>query len=120
MLWSSSPTTVTLASRTAGQQPDQLELGVVGVLELVDQDVPIAPHARRSSTARMLAQQAQGQAHLVAEIDPVLRAHQPLVGRVQRRQLRLPRRLLGQRRIVRGLRCPGGERVRRRAVVAPA
>ena len=59
MAWSSSPTTVTLRW-LAASSVDQLRLGPVGVLELVDQDVaeasgdggPAAAESRTSRSAR--------------------------------------------------------------------
>ena len=75
MLWSSSPTTVRLARRRPGQQLDQLELGVVRVLELVDQDVPIALPLRLEDR-RVLPQQPEREPDLVAEVDPIGAPHQ--------------------------------------------
>ena len=87
--------------RRPGQQLHHLELGVVGVLELVDQDVPI-PSALRGEDGWMLSQQAERQADLIPEVDPIPRAHQPLIRRVRRRQLHLLRGFLLHRGVVRG------------------
>ena len=65
-----------------GEQPEQLELCIVGVLELIDEDVAeTAPQSRGSG--RMIAQQLQRQGDLIAEIDdamPVLDARVSVVG----------------------------------------
>ena len=82
-----------------GQQLHDLPLRVVRVLELVDQDVPI-PRALLVEDGRMLAQEAQREAHLVPEVDPVGRPHQLLVGGVRRRELGLGCGALGQRLVV--------------------
>ena len=76
-----------------GECRDELGLGAVGVLELVDEDVPeavrdLAPRGRRRP------HEAEGQRDLVAEIDAPGRGHQVLVGRVRPRQLGLPAGLL--------------------------
>ena len=57
----------------SGQQLDQLELRMVRVLELVDQDVPVALRAPRLEDGGVLAQQAEGEADLVAEVDRSVR-----------------------------------------------
>ena len=65
------------------QALDELELGVVGVLELVDQDVPVAlgEPARRPG---VVPQDPQGQGDLVAEVDdprPLLQCRVCDIGR---------------------------------------
>ncbi len=84
---------------SAGQEPDEFELGVIRVLELVHQDVP-EPSPLHLQDRRMLAQQAQGERDLVAEVEPIRRAHEPLIGGVGRRQLALQSGLLGKRRVL--------------------
>jgi len=69
-----------------GQQPNHLPLRVVRVLELVHQDVPIAA-ALLGEHGGMRPQEAEGQAHLVTEVEPIAAAHEALVGRVRARQL---------------------------------
>ena len=61
-----------------GKQCHQLGLGPVRVLELVDQDVAIAL-LQLEPGGRRVAQEPQGQAHLVAEVDQAGLAEQGLV-----------------------------------------
>ena len=68
---------------------------MIGVLELVDQDVPI-PTALPGEDRRVVPQQAQRQADLVPEVDPVGGTHQPLIHDVRGSELRLLRSLLFQ------------------------
>ena len=82
-----------------GERGDELGLGAVGVLELVDEDVAeavgdLAPRGRRRP------HEPEGQRDLVAEVDAPGRGHQVLIGRVRPRQLGLPAGLLvdGRRR----------------------
>ena len=76
-----------------GERRDELGLGPVRVLELVDEDVPepardLAPCRGRG------ADEAQRQRDLVAEVDAAGRGHQVLVGRVGPGQLGLPAGIL--------------------------
>ncbi len=61
-----------------GQQPDELGLGAVRVLELVDEDVP-EPAGDLGPGRRRLADEAQGQRDLVAEVDAAVRREQRLI-----------------------------------------
>ena len=78
------------------EQADELGLGAVGVLELVDEDVP-EPPGDLGPGRRRLAHEPQGERDLVAEVDAAVGRHQPLIGGVGARQLVLPPRLLGRR-----------------------
>ena len=81
-----------------GDEPHELPLRMVGVLELVDADVPIPP-TDALEHGGVVPQETQGEAHLVAEVDAVRRPHEPLVGVVRRGQLGLVGRALGQGRV---------------------
>ena len=94
-----------------GQQPDELPLGVVRVLELVHQDVPI-PTTLLVEDRRVIPQEPEREADLVAEVEPIAGSHQPLVGGVGRRQLGLVGGALGQRRVERGCRGRIGQALR--------
>ena len=123
MLWSSSPTTVTLPCGS-GQEAHQLPLCVVGVLELVDQDVAVS-RSLLLEHGGVIAQEPQREGHLVAEVEPVSRAHEPLVGVVRRRQLGMPGGLLAQRLVSRRVgrascQIGGGGEIRRRSDVLVA
>ncbi len=83
-----------------GQQPDELPLRVVRVLELVHQDVPI-PTPLLVEDRRVIPQEPEREADLVAEVEPIAAAHEALVGGVGRRQLGLVGGTLGQRRVER-------------------
>ena len=83
-----------------GQQADELPLGVVRVLELVHQDVPI-PTTLLVEHRGVIPQEAEREADLVAEVEPIAGSHQLLVGGVGRRQLGLVGGTLGQRRVER-------------------
>ena len=89
-----------VARRRGGQPLDQLELGVVRVLELVDQDVLVSVLLGLGDV-RVLAQDLEGEAHLVSEVDPIGGAQECRVGPVRGRQLGLACRLLGQGLVVR-------------------
>ena len=78
------------------EQAHELRLGPVRVLELVDEDVPEAPGDRRPGRRR-LADEPQGERHLVAEVDEPVRRQQVLVSSEGARQLRLPAGILRQR-----------------------
>ena len=108
-----------------GQELHHLELGVVGVLELVDQDVAEAALVAAQHVGPR-AQEAQGVGDLVAEVDDARLAHQLLVARVGPGQLAVllgalaPLLVLGQGG--RRLRQPLGVRhvLRRRDVLVLA
>ena len=78
-----------------GEQRHELRLRPVRVLELVDQDVPEAAGDRRPGRRR-LAHEAQGERHLVAEIDEPVRGQQVLVAGERPGQLRLPASVLAR------------------------
>ena len=61
-----------------GDERDELRLGPVRVLELVHEHVPEAP-LDLLPRGRRLAQQPQGERHLVPEVDRAVRRQQPLV-----------------------------------------
>jgi hypothetical protein len=82
-----------------GQQPDELPLGVVRVLELVHQDVPI-PTTFLLEDRGMVPQESEREAHLVAEIESIAGSHQAFVGGVGGRQLGLVGGTLGQGRVL--------------------
>ncbi len=82
-------------SMAVGERSDELGLGPVRVLELVDQDVPEAT-GDRGPGRRRCPDEAQGECHLVAEIDAAVGGQQPLVRGVGSGQLELPARLLGR------------------------
>ncbi len=90
------------------QQTDDLPLGVVRVLELVDEDVAVS-RALLVKDRAMIAQQSEGEPDLVAEIEPVRGPHELLVGLVGGGQLGVPRCLLGQRLVLGRGRRPLGE-----------
>ena len=69
-----------------GEELHHLELGVVGVLELVHKDVAEAALVAAEHVGAR-AQEAQGVGDLVAEVDHAFLAHQLLVARVGLRQL---------------------------------
>ena len=83
-----------------GQQPDELPLRVVRVLELVHQDVPI-PTPLLVEDRRVIPQEPEREADLVAEVEAIAAAHEALVGGVRRRQLGLVGGTLGHRRVER-------------------
>ena len=72
-----------------GERGHELGLGAVGVLELVDEDVPEAPRDRRPGRRRG-ADETEGERHLVAEVDAAVGGHERLVRGVRTGQLRLP------------------------------
>ena len=81
-----------------GEQRDELRLGAVGVLELVDQDVP-EPRLDVLARRRRLADEPQGKCDLVAEVDRAVLAQERLVAGVGAGELRLaPRHLAARRR----------------------
>ncbi len=88
-----------------GEQLHHLELGVVRVLELVDEDVPEALLVA-AEDVRPGAQEAQRLDDLVAEVDLPRLDHEALHLRVRARELQVALRL-GARRVVRGLREEG-------------
>ena len=71
-----------------GERGDQLRLRAVGVLELVDQDVA-EPAGDRAPGGRRRPDQAEGQRHLVAEVDAAVGGEQGLIRAVRARQLGL-------------------------------
>jgi hypothetical protein len=71
-----------------GQELHHVELGVVGVLEFVDQDVPIAPLIGPQHVGSR-AEEPEYQHNLVAEVHAALAGHQLLVLGVGRGQLSL-------------------------------
>ena len=77
-----------------GEQPDELGLGTVRVLELVDEDVP-EPAGDLGSGRGRLADESQGERHLVAEVDAAVRREERLVGGIGARELVLSSPLLG-------------------------
>ena len=77
-----------------GERRDELGLGAVRVLELVDEDVPEATGDRGPGRGRG-PHEAQGERDLVAEIDAAVGGQQPLVGGVGSGQLALAAGLLG-------------------------
>ena len=97
-----------------GHEPDELGLGAVRVLELVDQHVP-EPRLDHLARRRALAQEPQRERHLVAEVDRPVLGEQPLVRRVGARELRLAPRLLAERggRVPIGFGGDGPRRVHR-------
>ena len=110
--------------RGSATQRDELGLGPVHVLELVHEDVPEAGLQLRPR-GRVLAEEPQGEGHLVAEVDGPGLAEQLLVAGVGAGELRLAAGRLAERvagRVVRraglGLRREAGgvrrERGRRR------
>ena len=91
------------------QQLDELELDVVGVLELVHQDVAEALLVLALEVGP-LAQQAQREPDLVPEVDPAVPEQQVVIGRVGAGLLALGGRAIPRRRVVSGLGLePGGE-----------
>ena len=80
-----------------GEDPHELGLRPVGVLELVDQDVPEAALDLPARGGR-IAQETQGDRDLIPEIDEAFGRHQRLVACVGPGQLELPGSLLGGRR----------------------
>ncbi len=96
-----------------GQELHQLPLCVVRVLELVDQDVAIS-RSLLLEHGGVIAQEPQREGHLVAEVEPISRAHEPLVGGVRRRQLGCLAASLAQRLVVRRVRQSVGQHRRRR------
>src|SRR5580765_6744612 len=84
-----------------GQERDELRLGTVRVLELVDEDVSEASLELRSCR-RGAAHEAEGKAHLVAKVDETVLAEELLVPRVRTGELALAARLLGEDVVLRG------------------
>ena len=80
MPWSSSPTAVRLPF-AAGELGDQRELRLVGVLELVDQQVACAL-AQPIGDLRVIGEELHREAHHVVEVDPRGLRHQRLVAAV--------------------------------------
>ncbi len=78
-----------------GERGDELGLGPVRVLELVDQDVPEPPGDRGPGRGRR-PHEPQGERDLVAEVDAAVGRQQPLVRGVGPRQLALAAGLLGR------------------------
>ena len=85
------------------EQRDQLGLGAVRVLELVDKEVSEARRRSRSGARRRLADEAEGERDLVAEVDEPVRREQLLVARVRAGELGLAPAVLRGR--VRPHRC---------------
>ncbi len=78
-----------------GKELQQLELGVVRVLELVDEDGAEPPLGARQDRG-VLAKQAQRKGDEVAEVDEPVFEEQPLVGGVRSRELGLARDVVGE------------------------
>ena len=78
-----------------GEQPDELRLRPVRVLELVDEDVPEAGLDPLASLGR-LADEPERQRDLVAEVDEAVGREQVLVARVGPGELELPARRFRQ------------------------
>ena len=78
-----------------GEEPDELRLRPVRVLELVDEDVPEAGLDPLASLGR-LADESERQCDLVAEVDEAAGREEVLVTRVRPGQLVLPARRFGQ------------------------
>jgi hypothetical protein len=90
-----------------GQKLDQLELGVVRVLELVDQEILETPLVGAQHVGPR-AQQAQHQHDLIAEVHAAVAGHQLLVPGVGGGQLALLGSALPRRLVVGGgRRLPG-------------
>ena len=83
-----------------GEEPDQLGLGAVRVLELVHEDVAEPPRDLRTGGGR-LAHEPQGERHLVAEVDAAVGRQQVLVRGVGPRELTLSPAVLERR--IRGI-----------------
>ena len=87
-----------------GERGDQLGLGAVGVLELVDQDVP-EPAGDRAAGRRRRPHEPERERDLVAEVDAAVGRQQRLVGARRRAPARpaggLPRRRAAASRPVR-------------------
>ena len=79
-----------------GEQPDELRLRPVRVLELVDEDVPEASLDPLTSLGR-LADESERKGNLVAEVDEAVGRKQVLVARVGPGELELPARRFRQR-----------------------
>ena len=84
----------------AREQLHQLELGVVRVLELVDQDVPEPPLVV-GEDVRSLPEEAQREEDLIAEVDEALAHHQVPVRGVGARQLERAGREIAPLRVLR-------------------
>ena len=80
-----------------GEQPDELRLGAVRVLELVDQQVPETLRDGLPG-GRGAAHEPEGERDLVAEVDEPVLAEQLLVARVRAGELLLVAAFLGARR----------------------
>ncbi len=78
-----------------GQRRDELRLGTIGVLELVDEDVAI-PAGDRRARRRRGADKTEGQRDLVAEVDAAVGRQEILIGRVGAGELGLATALLGR------------------------
>ena len=89
--------------RLAAQQPEDLALDAVGILELVDQDEFDRPGRRRTSSVgghdlRVVAEQVAGQDQEVVEIEPAASPLEPLVLAPDRqREPGEPQALVGRR-----------------------
>ena len=79
----------------AREQPQHLELRVIGVLELVDQD-PFVPIAELPQHVRPLAQDAQGDRQLIAEVEAAVPQHQLAIAGVGLRLLDFAFRLVAR------------------------
>ena len=98
------------------EERDELPLGAVRVLELVHEDVPI-PGAEPVTGGRRLADEAEGEAHLVAEVHVAALGHEVLVAGVRGGELRVPAREV--RRHERSLAVRGRSRRDRRRARPP-
>jgi hypothetical protein len=78
-----------------GEQRDELGLRSVGVLELVNKDVPEARLERLPGRSRF-AEEPEGKRNLVAEVDEPGLPQEPLVAGERSRQLELAASILGE------------------------
>ena len=98
-----------------GEQPDELRLRPVRVLELVDEDVPEAGLDPLASLGR-LADEPERECDLVAEVDEAAGREQVLVARVGTSELELPARCFRQGLGVHSSRVERGGRLGREAL----
>ncbi len=94
-----------------GEDRDELRLGTVRVLELVDEHEPESRLQLQPGSGRR-PDEPQREVDLVPEIDESVRGEQFLVARVRAGQFPLAPGLLGERIVVRGRDGPGREPLR--------
>ncbi len=92
----------------AGEELQELKLGVVRVLELVDQDV-VEPILHALQDDRVCPQELQDEGDLVAEVDEAVLGEEGLVGGVGLRELLLVDLFGLEERAVLRVRGQGGE-----------